>query len=301
MKKEVLFRTCVFGGYNKEDVMGYIGRLESELERLKNTDRGEAEKEAALTQQDEIIGDDMIVFNDQMVECSPPVKAMETGDDIAAEQAQRTSAAGSESVQELQMLKEKLERTGKELEQARIELEEKERQIERSGRDLEEKEWQLKKSSRELEEKEHQLSENNMRLGDMKRECEKLQKEHKAYKEDYQAIKNVLLNARVDAGVIVAKAQEKAKLIVAEAQRNVQLETRKSVALLVNHLKENQEGLDVSKVYLEQQLRSIDDVKQQIDGIRLNIENMCEQTQANQEEEQDTGTEGGSVDIEEEE
>lgn len=248
MKREELFRTCVFGGYNKEDVMGYIRRLESELERQKQR------KEEPLPWTDEVTGDDMIIFNDQNVEVS----------DIG-------------SADEICILKEKLKQAGKELEQARIQLAEKERQIERKGRELEDKEWQIKKSSKQLEDKENQLKESGLQLSEIKKECGKLQKEHEAYEDDYRAIKNVLLNARVDAGVIVAKAQEKAKLMMEETKRNVQLETRRSAALLVDHLKANQEGLDLSKLYLEQQLKSIDDVKQQIEGIRSSIENMCGQ------------------------
>ena len=34
MKREEKFRTCLFGGYNKEDVQSYIASLEQEIERL---------------------------------------------------------------------------------------------------------------------------------------------------------------------------------------------------------------------------------------------------------------------------
>lgn len=34
MKSDKMFRTCLFGGYNKEDVQSYIERLEQEIERL---------------------------------------------------------------------------------------------------------------------------------------------------------------------------------------------------------------------------------------------------------------------------
>lgn len=270
MRKEELFRTCVFGGYNKDDVLGYVHQLENELERLKSREADTGKRKKARVENEGNIEGDMIVFNEQAVEEPlPENERMKT-----ERPARETMLQESETSDAMRRLKGQLERTKAELEQVRKLLQEKESLIERSSRELEEKEWQIRKNNRLLEEKEFEAAENSRQLNDVKRECEKLQKEHEAYEDDYRAIKNVLLNARVDAGVIVAKAQEKAKLIMEEAQRNVQIETRKSAALLVDHLKENQEGLDVSKVYLEQQLKSIDNVKQQIEGIRSNIENM---------------------------
>ena len=91
-----------------------------------------------------------------------------------------------------------------------------------------------------------------------------LNREKNAYDEDYKAVKNVLLNARVDAEIIVAKAREKAKMLLDNAHKELEDKRRESYTLFSKCMEDNQNSLNISKVYLEQQIRQIEQVQKEM-------------------------------------
>lgn len=229
MKREILFRTCVFGGYNKDDVHLYISRMEEELANLESRSTAGQNRVGnglSAQMQDD---DDVLALRDEADGLASFMREPEQTPEVLPVEKPKEKPADS---------------------------------------------GELLKAQRKVAELEEKLKAAKAELKAAKEELEQKEQQYEAYEEDYKAIKNVLLNARVDAGIIVAKAQEKAKLIVDDAQKRAQIQAQSSVAYLVDHLKENQMGLDTSRLYLEKQIQSIDHIKQEMEKVRENIEKL---------------------------
>lgn len=222
MGKEVLFRTCVFGGYNKYDVNEYIKSLEDELAkaRMLSEDgrmdsgypaQGTAKREPDIVILDEIMGRDNSFQKESDPSAETASSLKQNKKDINTEQPIKNEA---------------------------FELEKK--RYEKEVRDLQ------------------------LKCQNLQNEIEMLNREKNAYDEDYKAVKNVLLNARVDAEIIVAKAREKAKMLLDNAHKELEDKRRESYTLFSKCMEDNQNSLNISKVYLEQQIRQIEQVQKEM-------------------------------------
>lgn len=227
MKKELLFRTCVIGGYNKKDVDEYISSLENELIKLKN-EKNFGKDKTAIKEKDILEESDFVLFDETF-----------------------------EKITKDKMQDDKLSIENDKKEEMQIQAEENENE---------------KKFEMQREHYEKQLKELSEKYQELQRKNEILQKDRAVYDEDYKAVKNVLLNARVDAEIIVAKAQEKAKLIIKDAQNSLENSRKKQYAISLKCLEENQNRLILSKGYFEEQIRNIENVQREMRNIKIEME-----------------------------
>lgn len=142
MESRDLFRSCILGGYNKEDVMEYVGALEEEIERLK-------------------------------AQCEPDTVII-VREDTGHEQPL----------------------------------------LENAG-------LMLSAATKEP----NSLMQENEQL---RAEIVKLQEKVSQHDSDYDAIKKVLLDARIDANVMIQKARDKADDILREAEATAEEQKQKT-------------------------------------------------------------------------
>ncbi|MCI8293182.1 MAG: hypothetical protein HFH53_06560 [Hespellia sp.] len=278
-----LFRTNVFGGYKKEDVQAYITSLETALTKLQEqVDSGntgsveETPKQSVSAAQPKAaspevekeiaIGEDVVVFGDTPEEGMEPERTQSEPDAPALDSAEET---GTEDVEESAGQKE-LEEARRELEQVKTELQDTKAELEISGRLCEQ-------SKRRLE---LALSEKEL----LEDEAEKLREERKNYEKDYDAVKDVLLNARLDAEIILTRARKEANQLLEETHRQIETQKKESVETLMRHLVENHTGLQASKYYLEEQVKSIERTEEQIKTLQNKMENFLVEDSEQEEE-----------------
>ncbi len=262
--QEKLFRTSAFGGYKKEDVRMYVARLEEELVRLQArlTDgKSSADASAApAAEKAPAEGEDIIVFSDTQEapeeiseqEMEPPAGEIPAKEPPAGEvpaeepSAEKTSDAEKETAASADW--------ENELASARLELRETKMQLKASNKLYAQSKKRLKlvlSEKKQLEDEAFQLRE-----------------EKKKYEDNYDAVKEVLMNARIDAEIIRTKAKNEAKLLLEETHRRIAQEKEKSILELVHALNANRTGLETSKYYLEEQVNGIACMEKQLDAIR---------------------------------
>lgn len=138
-------------------------------------------------------------------------------------------------------------------------------EVERLKRELEEERLKGDQSARMLQVAIYE----KQRLSD---ELETLKKEQQGFVGDRDAIKEVLMNARVNAEVIMTKARREARLLLEDAQRQIVEQKRETMTQLMGQLSENYSGLRASKYLLEEQLKSIETMERQIAEIRNRVQ-----------------------------
>lgn len=138
-------------------------------------------------------------------------------------------------------------------------------EVERLKRELEEERLKGDQSARMLQVAIYE----KQRLSD---ELEALKKEQQGFVGDRDAIKEVLMNARVNAEVIMTKARREARLLLEDAQRQIVEQRRETMTQLMGQLSENYSGLRASKYLLEEQLKSIETMERQIAEIRNRVQ-----------------------------
>lgn len=138
-------------------------------------------------------------------------------------------------------------------------------EVERLKRELEEERLKGDQSARMLQVAIYE----KQRLSD---ELEALKKEQQGFIGDRDAIKEVLMNARVNAEVIMTKARREARLLLEDAQRQIVEQKRETMTQLMGQLSENYSGLRASKYLLEEQLKSIETMERQIAEIRNRVQ-----------------------------
>ena len=227
------FRTRVFGGYNKEDVQSYINRLEAELARMQA-------QPSAVQQDSSNIGEDeskaILEKEDMLVLEEVPEQQEEAV-------LQKSPGTGEDKVSD--------------------ESKQKQTDMELELKDLHNLCEQQEKRLQMI------LTENQQLTG----ELEKLQEERENYEKDYKALKDVLLNARVDAEIIVTKAKREAQLIIDKAHKQISQQKKESVDELMHQL---HYGLQASKYSLEEHVKSIERTERQIKVIQDKMEDFLE-------------------------
>lgn len=225
MKKREMFRTCIFGGYNKNDVNEYVHSLENEIEKFQNEKEKGTDTITLSTEQEKSAvenGQDIFIFDEiPKKETSLSQEAHENrGNNVSADEAERGVSDFIEN---------------------------------------------------EKEKYENEITALKMKCQDLKEELVALRKERDEYEDDYKAVKNVLLNARVDAEIIVAKAREKANLIMKDATKKLEDKRKESYILFTKCIEENQNSLVISKEYFESQIRNIEDVQKKIKMLKMSV------------------------------
>lgn len=99
-------------------------------------------------------------------------------------------------------------------------------------------------------------------------EVKELREAQRGYEGDREAIKEVLMNARVNAEVIMTKARREARILLEDTHRQINEERRQTMARLMGQLSENCSGLRASKFVLEEQVKSIESMEKQIAELR---------------------------------
>lgn len=216
MGKDTLFRTCVFGGYNKQDVNEYIEKLEEQLNKAKilNQENNQGKK---------VDETDFFVLKDDETQHNP--------------KEQPIFDKKENSFDEYMKLQEQLIQTKE----------------------------QLSNVKEELKEKNNKCEQLQMELNQLKNSSEN-------YEEDYKAVKNVLLNARVDAEIIVAKAREKAKMITEDSQKKLTDKKKDMISLILKSFDENSESLNISKSCLETQIKSLVIAQKQMESMKKELQ-----------------------------
>lgn len=260
-----LFRTNVFGGYNKEDVQTYIASLEAELVRLQEQNAVQ-ESHAESEEKEEKAEADVIVLNDILEETGSETNNQEPEASVAGESSPVNDENEKEfekTTQELEKAQQELEETQQELEQLKLELNDMKSELNVSRRLCEQSRMRLEFVSAEKE-----------RLED---ETEELREKQKNYEKDYDAIKEVLLNARIDAEIIRTKAKKEAELLLEDTQKRIMEQKKESIEELMRHLIENRDGLHASKTYLKEQVNNLERTEKQIEVLQSRIEDFMEE------------------------
>lgn len=253
--KDTLFRACVFGGYKKEDVNAYVGKLESEIARLEAQlqERGGEQMSKAAPETPNPYEDDIIVLSESADEESPAEAAIgEDSEKTPEDYGSKSDTGKNEDVAG------NADSVQKELEEAKLE-------IERLKRSLDDARAECEQSTKDL------------RLAVLEKqqlevETEKIRHELEEYGVDRDAIKEVLLNARVDAEVILTKARQESKLLLENTNKQISDQKRTVALELVNQLSENYIGLQASRSRLEEQVRSMERMEKEIEKIKLRVE-----------------------------
>lgn len=240
-----LFRTNMFGGYNKEDVQLYIARLEAEVVRLQEADSTRRE----------------------------PLEKTRAEDQEGTAKPEENA---EEDVFVLDALSEGLERNSTDIERG-AELEKARRELEQVKSELLDTRQELESSRRLCEESRKRLQFVSDEKGQLEDEVDKLRERQSNYEKDYEAVKEVLLNARIDAEIIRTKARKEAELLLENTQKRIMEQKKESASELLRHLTENCDGLLISKTYLKEQVNSIERTEKQIKELKSKIEDFMEE------------------------
>ncbi|MDO4294521.1 MAG: hypothetical protein Q4C65_15050, partial [Eubacteriales bacterium] len=120
MEKKELFRTTVFGGYQRDDVMEYIRSLEEEKEaEIKLAERESVECRAALEQENLL----RQKLSEQLEETLGKNEALRRENEASAGENSRLQQLVEETEKQLAALQEKLQESREEAETARQETE----------------------------------------------------------------------------------------------------------------------------------------------------------------------------------
>lgn len=177
------FRTCVIGGYNKNDVLDYIDELKAEIKELKEN-QAVRMNTIATTSKDGII----TVYDET---------------------------------------------------QNRI---------------------------RELEEENERLQ----------RELEMLRISRHGYEEEYDVIKKILLDAKLDTSVVIAKAEEKSRQMLAEMEEYIKEQHSGVFEKLKEELEHDRTELGKSNDRLQMQLESLEKVNADLSELKTNMHEMLQ-------------------------
>ena len=256
---ERMFRTNIIGGYNKDDVRYYVESLEKELEQLKGKGKTFQPAADALQAQAE---DDTLILDGGQGAANENVPAAE--EKSPADKELKVGKEG-ETSKELALEKERAQK----LEQRTAELEKELAEARDSVRQLE-AELEKTRALKEHHEKNSRIAQ--LEKEKLEMEVKQLNEERKNYEDDYKAVKSVLLDARVDAEIIVAKARKKADLLLEDTERQMVLKQREIMNNLISNLAENNNKLTVSKYYLEEQVKGLEKTQKQIQEIQDNVE-----------------------------
>lgn len=237
-----LFRTKLFGGYSKEDVQNYVSKLEEEIAKLQNQ------------------------FHEKFPVSSEPADSLQQKKTDAEEDVfvlGEMTAVGK--ITELAMSVEQQ----KELAETRLELEKVKRELKDAVAQLESKTQMNEKNETRLK----TITAEKKKLED---EVQQLREEKRNYDEDYSAIKEVLLNAKINAEIITTRARKEAEHLLENTQRQIEDQKKEAVTELMRNLAENYNGLQISKHYTEEQIRNIDRMEKQIKSIQSKMECLLE-------------------------
>lgn len=264
MEKEILFRTSIIGGYNKSDVKDYIRRLELELMRAK------VEREGTERNFHEMDGEkgspDVLVLNE-----------MSGRDTVEKEVLTDEHKRVEMNDARIDELNQKLKEAEEELALKDKKLIEKEQQLNVENKELREKLSKLLEITPDNGQNEKKIEELSLLNENLQKEKERLLEERRNYESDYAAVKNVLLNARVDAEIIVSKARAKADAILKDAQQQIEDRKREACDLLIKCLEDNQYNLSISKSRMEEQIKSIEKVNDEIHVLQENVRKFQEE------------------------
>lgn len=109
------------------------------------------------------------------------------------------------------------------------------------------------------------LQEENQRL---REELESMKDRRTRSEEDYEAIKKVLLDARVDAGVITAKAQERANQMIAETEEYLEKRKRQAIAEFCKEMENRGIELLTSKYKIQAQMENLEKAYEELRQVR---------------------------------
>ncbi len=242
--REKLFRTSAFGGYKKEDVQMYVAKLEEELVRVQAqlTEGQGLLKESGETQKEQARagGDDIIIFDDTQEEIQAIDEKERNASPSKIPDAEKETAASADWEQELAAARQKL-----------IEMK-----------------TQLKASNKLYTQSKKRLKLVLAEKKQLEDETARLREEQKKYEGNYDAVKEVLLNARIDAEIIRTKAKNEARALIEETHKRIEQEKQDSILELIHALNTNRNGLETSKYYLEEQVNGIECMEKQLDTIR---------------------------------
>ncbi len=237
-----LFRSSIFGGYKKEDVQAYIARLEAEITRSQGPAATETKTASALEKTAQGI-DDVVVLSDILEEFSS---------DTLAEKIPSSEKMPEGETPKKQPENGALESETRNSHQTPVPS--------------------VKELERKLEEAKEQLKEALAQKESLEKETRRLREERRSYEQDYGAVKEVLLNARLDAEIILTKARKEARLLIENTKRQIAEQRKASVTELMRHLSENHSGLQASKYYLEEQVKNIERAEKQIEALKIQME-----------------------------
>ena len=157
----------------------------------------------------------------------------------------------------------------KELAETRLELEKVKRELKDAVAQLESKTQMNERNETRLK----TITAEKKKLED---EVQQLREEKRNYDEDYSAIKEVLLNAQINAEIITTRARKEAEHLLENTQRQIEDQKKEAVTELMRNLAENYNGLQISKHYTEEQIRNIDRMEKQIKSIQSKMECLLE-------------------------
>lgn len=267
--EDKLFRTSVFGGYKKEDVLTYISKLETELLQAQN--QLKMREDSSKVQKDENVQDknmDFFVLDEEGEESGEPKK------EIAEPQAQNTEVQNHQ------------EGVSFGQEQNRALFEEQQNLLAQAKSEMEQLKSDLLHVRGELQARNRLYEQSEMKLQlviaekkGFESELEKLKEQQRDYEKNYNAVKDVLFNARLDAEIIMTKAKKEAQLLLENTQKQICEQKKESMEGLMRHLGENYSGLRTSKFYLEEQVKSIERTERQIEEMQSKMVDFLENTQ----------------------
>ncbi len=268
--EDKLFRTSVFGGYKKEDVLTYISKLETELLQTQNLlhMRDESSKKQSDIDITESKNMDIFVLDEEGEESGEQEGGSTNPQPQKAESPDRQEGVTFAQEQNMEIFAEQQ----KLLTQAKSEMEQ-------MKNDLIQVRGELQASNRLYEQSEMKLQLVIAEKNGFENELEKLREQQKNYEKDYNAVKDVLFNARLDAEIILTKAKKEAQLLLENTQKQICEQKKESVEGLMRHLGENYSGLRTSKFYLEEQVKSIERTERQIEEIQSKMVDFLESTQ----------------------
>lgn len=103
-------------------------------------------------------------------------------------------------------------------------------------------------------------------------EVEELRTEQQSYVKDRDAIKEVLINTKINAEIVMAQARREARLLLEDARKRIDEEKQEKMAQLMGQLSEKYTGLQVSRCVLEEQVKTIEGMEQQLADIRRKMQ-----------------------------
>lgn len=257
-----MFRTNLIGGFNKEDVRDYVESLERELARLK--ERGASTQNTAdggLLPNDE----DTLVLTGNLGQITEENQHLSKNEE---KEKKETTCLQPELEKKRQEIEAQLSKECRKTEMLEQRVKELEAEASDAKLKLERSQTDLKEMAIQTEQKEKDLRILQLEKEKLELQVKQLNEERKDYEEDYKAVKNVLLDARINAEIIMAKARERAESLLKKAEREALQKQRQSLNGLVKNLAENNSKLGVSKYYLEEQVKEIEKTQKQIQEIQ---------------------------------